>query len=90
LKFLANTKPEFIPGEKGKYSNSNFLLLSVILDEEFKDSIDHASLIQKETSLIHFVLDHTQYIEPQGSPKKFGSGLMPTCTAITILLISHT
>jgi len=73
LKFLANTKPEFIPGEKGKYSNSNFLLLSVILDEEFKDSIDHASLIQKDI-IDPLLLDHTHYIDRKAPPKKLAQG----------------
>ena len=73
LKFLANTKAEFIPGKKGKYSNSNFLLLSVILDEEFKDSINHALLIQKEI-IDPLVLDHTDYIDRQSPPKKLAQG----------------
>jgi len=73
LKFLANTRSEFIPGEKGKYSNSNFLLLSVILDEEFKDSIDHASLI-KRNIIDPLLLDHTHYIDRKAPPKKLARG----------------
>ena len=73
LKFLANTKPEFIPGEKGIYSNSNFLLLSVILDEEFKDSIDHASLIQRDI-IDPLLLGHTHYIDRKAPPKKLAQG----------------
>ena len=73
LKFLANTKPEFIPGEKGMYSNSNFLLLSVILDEEFKDTIDHASLIQRDI-IDPLLLDHTHYIDRQAPPKNLAQG----------------
>ena len=73
LKFLANTIPEFIPGEKGKYSNSNFLLLSVILDEEFKDSINHALLIQRDIiDPLH--LEHTHYIDRKAPPKNLAQG----------------
>ena len=73
LKFLVNTRAEFIPGEKGKYSNSNFLLLSVILDEEFKDSITHALLIQKDIiDPLH--LDHTHYIDRKAPPKNLSEG----------------
>jgi len=73
LKFLANTRSEFIPGEKGMYSNSNFLLLSVILDEEFKDPIDHASLIQRDI-IDPLLLDHTHYIDRKAPPKKLAQG----------------
>lgn len=73
LKFLVNTKSEFIPGEKGKYSNSNFLLLSVILDEEFKDPIDHASLIRRNI-IDPLILDHTQYINRKAPPKNLAQG----------------
>ena len=73
LKFLANTRSDFSPGEKGMYSNSNFLLLSVILDEEFKDSIDHASLIRRNI-IDPLILDHTQYINRKTPPKNLAQG----------------
>ena len=73
LKFLANTRSDFSPGEKGMYCNSNFLLLSVILDEEFKDSIDHASLIRRNI-IDPLILDHTQYINRKTPPKNLAQG----------------
>jgi D-alanyl-D-alanine carboxypeptidase len=88
LKFLANTKSEFIPGEKGKYSNSNFLLLSVILDEEFKDSIDHASLIQRNI-IDPLMLDHTQYINRKDPPTNLAQGYADLYSNNHLINLTH-
>ena len=88
LKFLANTKSEFIPGEKGKYSNSNFLLLSVILDEELKDSINHAFLIQKDIiDPLH--LDHTHYIDRNAPPKNLAQGYADLYSNNHLINLTH-
>ena len=88
LKFLANTRSEFIPGEKGKYSNSNFLLLSVILDEEFKDSINHALLIQKDiTDPLH--LEHTHYIDRKTPPKNLAQGYADLYSNNHLINLTH-
>lgn len=88
LKFLANTRSEFIPGEKGKYSNSNFLLLSVILDEEFKDSINHALLIQKEIiDPLH--LEHTHYIDRKAPPKNLAQGYADLYSNNRLINLTH-
>ena len=88
LKFLANTRSEFIPGEKGKYSNSNFLLLSVILDEEFKDSINHALLIQKEIiDPLH--LEHTHYIDRKAPPKNLAQGYADLYSNNHLINLTH-
>ncbi|MEP6597604.1 MAG: serine hydrolase domain-containing protein [Ginsengibacter sp.] len=73
LKFLINTKAEFMSGEKGKYSNSNFLLLSTLLDAEFKDSGSHVQWIQKEI-LEPLQLNHTQYINRRAYPPELAQG----------------
>ena len=88
LKFLANTKPEFIPGEKGKYSNSNFLLLSVILDEEFKDSIDHSFLIQKNI-IDPLFLEHTHYIDRRVPPKNLSQGYADLYSNNHLINLTH-
>ena len=88
LKFLVNTKSEFIPGEKGKYSNSNFLLLSIILDEEIKDSIDHAFLIQKNI-IDPLILDHTNYIDRQAPPKNLAQGYADLYSNNHLINLTH-
>ena len=88
LKFLANTKPEFIPGEKGMYSNSNFLLLSVILDEEFNDPIGHASLIQKDI-IDPLLLDHTHYIDRKAPPKNLARGYADLYSNNHLINLTH-
>ena len=88
LKFLANTKPEFIPGEKGIYSNSNFLLLSVILDEEFKDSVGHASLIQRDI-IDPLLLDHTNYIDREAPPKNLAQGYADLYSNKHLINLTH-
>ena len=88
LRFLANTKSESIPGEKGKYSNSNFLLLSVILDEEFKDSANHALLIQKDIiDPLH--LDHTHYIDRKAPPKNLAQGYADLYSNNHLINLTH-
>ena len=88
LKFLANTKSEYIPGEKGKYSNSNFLLLSVILDEEFKDSINHGFLIERDI-INPLLLTHTQYIDRQAPPKNLAQGYADLYSNNHLINLTH-
>ena len=88
LKFLANTISEFIPGEKGKYSNSNFLLLSVILDEEFKDPINHAFLIQRDI-IDPLLLDDTQYIDRRTPPKNLAQGYADLYSNNHLINLTH-
>ena len=88
LKFLANTRSEFMPGEKGKYSNSNFLLLSVILDEEFKDPVNHTSLIQKDI-IDPLLLDDTHYIDRKNPPKNLAQGYADLYSNNRLINLTH-
>jgi D-alanyl-D-alanine carboxypeptidase len=70
------------------YSNSNFLLLSVILDEEFKDSINHASLI-KRNIIDPLILNHTQYINRKAPPKNLAQGYADLYSNNHLINLTH-
>ncbi len=73
IKFLQKQKPLFNPGEKGVYSNSNFLLLTIILDNELGEKVKHHHLL-KDLIFEPLQLNNTFYSENRQVPQLAAKG----------------
>lgn len=73
LRFLRKRKPAFAPGEKAAYSNSNFLLLTVLLDNEFGEKSRHFEKLQ-ELIFQPLQMSQTVYTDKRRVPQKAAQG----------------
>lgn len=72
LKFLKKQKPLFQPGQKAAYCNSNFLLLTMIIDNEFPNEPNHLERLSSEI-LQPLQMNSTVYTDVRTVPK-FSAG----------------
>jgi D-alanyl-D-alanine carboxypeptidase len=71
VRWAVSQKPLFAPGTKYNYSNTNYLLLGMIVESITKDTIAH----QIQTRLIdRFGLHHTSYPATQAMPDPWARG----------------
>jgi D-alanyl-D-alanine carboxypeptidase len=88
LKFLAHSKPESMPGEKGKYCNSNFLLLADILDNEYGGLQNHIQRIQQSV-LQPLQLQGTGYLNRKYPPSEFTAGYADLYRSNQLINLTH-
>jgi D-alanyl-D-alanine carboxypeptidase len=71
VKWAVRQKPLFAPGTKYNYSNTNYLILGLIIEAITKDTVAH----QIEDRLLRrFGLSHTSYPETQAMPTPWAHG----------------
>ncbi|HTJ26999.1 MAG TPA: serine hydrolase domain-containing protein [Candidatus Limnocylindria bacterium] len=71
VRYAVQHKPYFAPGKGYRYSNTNYLLLGLIIESVTKDSI--ANQIRKRL-LVPFALTHTSYPSTQAMPAPWAHG----------------
>jgi D-alanyl-D-alanine carboxypeptidase len=71
IRWAAQQKPYFAPGKGYHYSNTNYLILGLIIESITRDSVAHQ--IQKRF-LVPFKLTQTSYPATQGMPAPWAHG----------------
>ncbi|PZR64224.1 MAG: hypothetical protein DLM53_00370 [Candidatus Eremiobacter antarcticus] len=71
IRWAVKQKPYFAPGKGYHYSNANYLLLGLIIENVTKDSV--ADQIRKRL-LVPFALQHTSYPVTQAMPDPWAHG----------------
>ena len=71
VKWAVRQKPLFAPGTRYNYSNTNYLILGLIIESITKDTVGHQI---EERLLRKFTLSHTSYPTTQAMPSPWAHG----------------